>query len=113
MNINLLKNQISRIAAITFSVCITAVIISAADGVPAGQTEKLIREVPSGSPDINGIIERGEWSESNKIVMNENTCTASPWSGSIESSADVYFLWDEDRIIYCRQKYGFNRSIFI
>ncbi|GEM_PF-2929417 len=96
MNINLLKNQISRIAAITFSVCITAVIISAADGVPAGQTEKLIREVPSGSPDINGIIERGEWSESNKIVMNENTCTASPWSGSIESSADVYFLWDED-----------------
>ena len=42
MNINLLKNQISRIAAIAFSVCITAVIISAADGVPAGQTEKLI-----------------------------------------------------------------------
>lgn len=28
--------------------------------------------------------------------MNENTCTASPWNGNIESSADVYFLWDED-----------------
>ncbi len=97
MNIKLLKNQMTRAAATVFAICISTVIISAAGaGVAAGQTEKLIREVPTGSPNINGIIEQGEWSESDKITMNENTCTASPWNGNIKSSADVYFLWDED-----------------
>ena len=97
MNRKLLKNQIISAAAIIFSICITAVTIEAAgSGVAAGQTEKLIREVPSGTPQLNGIIEKDEWSDADKITMNENTCTASPWNGNIESSADVYFLWDED-----------------
>ena len=97
MNRKLLKNQIISAAAIIFSICITAVTIeAAAERCCRRSNRKLIREVPSGTPQLNGIIEKDEWSDADKITMNENTCTASPWNGNIESSADVYFLWDED-----------------
>jgi hypothetical protein len=56
--------------------------------------------VPFGTPTIDGNLAQGEWSENNKIVVDQNTATADGWTGEVPADLkiDFYYTWDNDNL---------------
>lgn len=82
-----------------FTVIIAALMIAAPMTVfafaPVGDIS-----VPYGTPTIDGNLAQGEWSEKNKIVVDQKNASAEGWMGEVPAGTkiDFYYTWDKDNL---------------
>lgn len=88
-----------KTAKILFTVITAILLITApvAAFTPIGNIN-----VPFGTPTIDGNIAQGEWSENNKIVVDQNSATAEGWAGTVPADLkiDFYYTWDNDNLYF-------------
>lgn len=77
-------------------VCLLALVLVAGLTVPAVSAGSATKQLDThyGSPNLDGIISAGEWSEESAIVLNRQTGLA--WMGSVTDDVTFYFAWDEE-----------------
>ncbi len=86
----------------TFITVMIAVLLAAAPMTVFALTPIGDISVPFGTPTIDGNLAQGEWSENNKIVVDQNSATAEGWLGEVPADLkiDFYYTWDTDFLYF-------------
>lgn len=80
-------------AVIASAVAILTIAVPAFAFAPVGDIN-----VPYGTPTVDGTLAQGEWSEANKITVDQSNATADGWSGEVPADLKIeyYYTWDND-----------------
>lgn len=92
-----MKKTAKTLITVIIAICLAAVPMTVFALTPIGNIN-----VPFGTPTVDGNLAQGEWSENNKIVVDQNSATAEGWTGEVPADLkiDFYYTWDTENLYF-------------
>ncbi|MHB1150879.1 MAG: sugar-binding protein [Eubacteriales bacterium] len=92
-----MKKTAKTLITVIIAICLVAVPMTVFALTPIGNIN-----VPFGTPTVDGNLAQGEWSENNKIVVDQNSATAEGWAGEVPADLkiDFYYTWDTENLYF-------------